>query len=395
MLRKSYNYIRGTVRIHVTGSYPERLLNLCSRNGIAFWNLVPGTIGEFTVTIYAEDFIRLHRFAAKCRCKAKILRKDGARFTARKLRRRYALLLGTVLLFVLCFSFSNYVWTFEVTGNETVSADRILAALAREGIVPGVRADAVHPENIRNHVLLDLDELVWLTVTVQGTHAVVDVRERIPQPAIIPEDILCDVVASEDGLVTQVIARAGYPTIKKNELARKGDILISHSVPVRNTELTQTVHAYGDVYARVWRTAKAVTPLCVRQKHYTGRFLQKWALIFGSERINISRNCGNPYMECDKIIDRYEMTVGSLSLPVCLVRETYVEYESSAGQIDAETASACGLETARLLLAERTDDGNLTELSADTETNGSVVSVSVTAECTVSIGETRRVEKNE
>ena len=38
------------------------------------------------------------------------------------------------LFLLMCFSFSNYVWTFEVTGNETVSTARILSALEEEGI---------------------------------------------------------------------------------------------------------------------------------------------------------------------------------------------------------------------------------------------------------------------
>ena len=392
MLRKSFDYCKGTVRIDVFGSYPERLLNLCSRNGIVFWDLVPLDLGHFTVTIYAEDFIRLHRFAAKCRCKAKILQKSGIRYTARRFRKRYALLVGAAAFILVCFSFANYVWTIEVTGNETVSDQRILAALADEGVVPGVKADTIHPEMLRNRLLPVLDELSWITVTVQGTHAVVDVRERIQKPKIVPEDIPCDIVAAESGLVTMVMARAGYPLVKKGELVNAGDVLVSHCVPVRNTDRTQIVHAFGEVYARVWRTAKAVTPLSVGEKHYTGRQTEKWAVIFGSRRINISLNSSNSGMECDKIIDRYELTIGTMRFPVYLQRETYREYEISAAFLSEEEAAVCGLDAARSLLKTKAGNAQLTELSAAAEIENGVMIAAVTGESTVSIGEVRQVD---
>ena len=39
MLKRLINVLRGSVRLEVTGAFPERLLNLCAQKGIQFWNV--------------------------------------------------------------------------------------------------------------------------------------------------------------------------------------------------------------------------------------------------------------------------------------------------------------------------------------------------------------------
>lgn len=39
MLRKMINGLRGSVRLEVSGAFPERFLNLCAQNGMAFWDV--------------------------------------------------------------------------------------------------------------------------------------------------------------------------------------------------------------------------------------------------------------------------------------------------------------------------------------------------------------------
>ncbi len=388
MLQRSFQYMKGTLRIAVLGPYPERFLNLCAGNGIPIWSLTPVEPGRFDATIYKSDFVRIHTFSARSGCRAKILKKKGAYFTAKKASKRYGLIAGALAFLIMCVAFSNYVWTFEVTGCEKVSPSRVLAALEAQGIAPGVRADKIHPEELRNRVLLELDELLWLTVTVQGSHAVVDVRERIEKPKIIPLTEPCDVVASQTGLVTMVIARQGQPLKQKGDLVMKGDVLISHSVPVTYSEEMRTVHAMGDVYARVWRTVSAVTPLSVREKRYTGRTSTRWAIIFGTSRINFSINSGNLYEECDKIVDRYDFKVGKTVFPVTLYKETYIEFESVEGTLDESQVAVCSGEVANAVLDGASKGTKTTLLSCETNVSNNVFVTKMTKECTMQIGET-------
>ena len=39
MLKRMVNALRGSVRLEVSGAFPERFLNLCAQRGIVFWNV--------------------------------------------------------------------------------------------------------------------------------------------------------------------------------------------------------------------------------------------------------------------------------------------------------------------------------------------------------------------
>ena len=38
-MQKIINFFRGSVRLEVTGPFPERFLNLCAQNYLSFWDV--------------------------------------------------------------------------------------------------------------------------------------------------------------------------------------------------------------------------------------------------------------------------------------------------------------------------------------------------------------------
>ena len=39
MLKRTVNFLRGTVRLEAEGPFPERFLNLCAQNQVLFWGV--------------------------------------------------------------------------------------------------------------------------------------------------------------------------------------------------------------------------------------------------------------------------------------------------------------------------------------------------------------------
>ena len=39
MLKRTVNFLRGTVRLEAEGPFPERVLNLCAQNQVLFWGV--------------------------------------------------------------------------------------------------------------------------------------------------------------------------------------------------------------------------------------------------------------------------------------------------------------------------------------------------------------------
>ena len=122
-------------------------------------------------------------------------------------------LLAAALLTVLLVVAGNFtIWEFQVSGNETVPDEAVLRALEDYGITIGTRSLDIDQKDMRNHVLLELEDVVWLAVNVRGCVARVQVVERV-RGQDMAEDGPANAVARRPGLVTRVEALGGQAAV--------------------------------------------------------------------------------------------------------------------------------------------------------------------------------------
>ena len=77
-------------------AFPERVLNLCSVRGLAFWDLEWESDTAFTCRISRQDFRVLRQAAGKLECDMTVLRREGVPYFLLRFRHRQALLTGAV-----------------------------------------------------------------------------------------------------------------------------------------------------------------------------------------------------------------------------------------------------------------------------------------------------------
>ena len=227
MLTGIINRLRGQVRIRAECAFPERVLNLCGARDLAFWDLEWESPTAFTCRLSRSDYGKLRRAAEKLDCELTVVGREGAPFFLRRFRHRTALVTGLVACGLGLFVGSFFVWDYQVEGNETVSTERILRALEKNGVGLGAFGLSLDGEDIRNHVLLDIPELSWIAVNVSGCRAQVQVRERVPPPEIVDEKTPTNVVARRAGLVLEVRALDGVTCVLPGSSVEKGQLLIS------------------------------------------------------------------------------------------------------------------------------------------------------------------------
>ena len=78
MLTAAIRRLQGQLRIRVESAFPERVLNLCSARGLAFWDLEWESESMFTCRMSRQDFRVLRQTAGKLACKITVLRREGA-----------------------------------------------------------------------------------------------------------------------------------------------------------------------------------------------------------------------------------------------------------------------------------------------------------------------------
>jgi similar to stage IV sporulation protein len=256
----------------------------------------------------------------------------------RGIRSRYTLIAGLFICLFALFCSSLFIWQIQVTGNVNVPAAVILRELEDIGIGIGTYWPSMVSDSVRSEILLKIPELSWITVNVTGSSAEVKVRERTFKPEIVNEALAADVVARKAGIITRVGTLMGMPSVKAGDTVLPWDVLISSEVTSLFTE-ARYVHAMGEVRARTWLEITSAAPVRRSLKVDAGEMKTKFALILGRRRINLYFGTGINTGSCDKMVEIVNLKFGNgFALPIALVKETFVYYntEVSQGDIEAE-----------------------------------------------------------
>ena len=395
MLTRLINHLRGQVRVRAECAFPERVLNLCGAQDLAFWDLEWESPTAFTCRLSRRDWRALREAGKKLDCTFDLVGREGAPYFLFRFRHRQALLVGLVGCALALFLGSFFIWDFQVEGNVTVPTERILRALEKNGVTLGTFGLSLDGEDIRNHVLLDVPELIWIAVNVSGCRAEVQVRERTVPPAMVDRREPCNLVARRAGLVKKVQTIGGVACVVPGSAVTEGQILIS-GVEDTDTVGARVLAGLGKVEARTWYGLTASMPLMALEKQYTGKEKTGVSLIFGSRRIKFFSNSSIDGAEYDKITSRYPLNLLGVPLPVTVVVEKWRFYEAVP---TARTAAEAEKAAEAILTAQLQEMvkpyGEVKSTLCSTRQKGDALIVTLSAECLEEIGETAPIYTEE
>lgn len=385
--------LRGTLRVRVESAFPERVLNLCGAHGIAFSDLRWESASALSFTVRAAERKKLERLLAPLDAALTVERAAGAPFFLRRFRRRYTLLAGLAFMLALFFANSFFIWDFEVSGSETVPAEKILRVLEKQGLRRGSFAYSFRPQDICNRALPELPELAWLTVNVRGCRAYVSVRDRVPKPELADDRTPTNVVAKRDALVTEVRAYDGRAMVRKGGTVTAGQLLISGAVqtegPERPNVPSRLLAGRGQVRGRTWYELSIRVPLQYEEKRYTDDEKHSFALLVGERRVKFgAKGSSNLQGSCDKIIHQTKLSLpGGMALPLTWEETTLRPYETRTVTRTRTEAEELGARTLSTYLLTRID-GTVTTTRVASAVQGDWLLVTLSAECLEQIGET-------
>lgn len=258
MLLKILRFIRGYVEFTARGRFPERFINLTSRYGIFVWNTLP-VEGGLSGAMSVGDYKRIRSTASRAKVVLKIKRKHGLPFHIRKYRDRGGLFVGAVLGLALTIFLSNFVWTFSVTGNKTVTEKEILTVLSEQGMGAGAYKKGVDVDRISRNTLRSIDRLSWMSINLNGCKASVEVKEKTDKPELTDDSKPCNIKAGKDGVITEIRATEGKAEVSSGSGVAEGDLIVSGIVPT-SIGAVRYVRAKAEVYADVSSEKKIFIP---------------------------------------------------------------------------------------------------------------------------------------
>lgn len=122
---------------------------------------------------------------------------------------------------------SCFVSEISIEGNKVFSDTQILRCLKDNGLEKGSLKFGIDPEKFQNEFIKKFPGISWIWLEIDGTKAIVSVREKVTKPDFHDDSFLCNVVASKDGVIKNAISSSGVLLVKEGMFVKKGDILIS------------------------------------------------------------------------------------------------------------------------------------------------------------------------
>lgn len=361
------NFLIGWCVISIDATYVGEFLNLCMAKKYAYRNLTAYGKGDgrrVMLACSAPVLRKLERDWNNSDPGSNNRRKDRRIFLERSIgiphifyryRHRYGIFAGIIIMLTIIYASCGFLWDIRISGNDNLSDIIIMRELNAKGLCPGKRISQLDIDRIENAVLLDSDDISWITINLNGTVAHVQIREKNEQPPK-KETKPSNLIASKNGEIVSLEVFSGKPVVKPGDIVTKGDLLVSGIYDSQSMGY-RFRHSSGAVYARTTQTFEIEIPFRYQKKEYTGRIISDNNLIFFSNIIKLSENSGNLPSKYDTINRTDVLTlVRGKNLPVILESTQYLEYVMTDAERDATEASELAFRELEYRLSEITEN---------------------------------------
>ena len=301
-----FGYYKGRVSVGDTC----KLANLLLKQGICS-TVAPS--GEFSLR--KKDDSRFLS-SAKSRIRFELGSPLGIYGFIQRNRKKYGLIIAFILTCVIFFVSSGLVWDVRISGNETLPDYVIENALDDLGLGVGTPWRSIDKSAIEAELLLESDDIAWISVNRRGTVAYVEVIES-ENVGIRKENgpLYSNIVADRDGVIEEITVQSGRANVKIGDVVKKGDVLISGVI--ENEKGVSFCRAQGYV-----RAEGACDVIAEAEREHVDKVVGNKKILYikivlFNFSINIFKNYGNYENTCDIIeeirefalFDKYELPI--------------------------------------------------------------------------------------
>lgn len=323
--------------IRFTAADPESVLTRLTAEGVDLAGI--SWVDRLTVEIRIKNRQRsfVHGKLEKMGISFCIIKQEGLLWIFQKIWKRPVLLSSLLVFFLLVLFLPGRVLLIEIVGNETISEKDLLQRIEDNGVHFGVKTSDLRSENIKNMLMEEVPGIQWVGVAISGCKVTIYVKERSnitnESDEIHP---VSSVVATRDGVISEIIVYCGNPLFQEGESVKAGDVIISGYTDCGIKTVAQ--QASGEVFAYTQRKCRVITPTVVEKRENKIAEYRCYRLQLGKKVINFCNHSGISGGTCVKMYSEYYWSLpGGFQLPVCFTKINHVEYETVTARETAET----------------------------------------------------------
>ncbi len=262
MLIKLIRWLRGYIIFSVSGSFPERFINLLNRSGITYWDLLPdGKL--YSGRMLLSDYMKIRKTAKKSSVRLRCKKRVGFPFYIRKYRNRKGIAVGCILAVIVMAVLSQFVWDVQIKGAERLSISKLNSALDECGLKAGVLKSSVDFESVERELVLKVPQIRWISINALNSIAEIEIKEKSVKPKVKTEKYPCNLKASCDGVITKTLVYSGTCAVKRGSAVSENQLLVS--CVVEGTSEAEGnlryVHSNGKIFADVIENKSISIPL--------------------------------------------------------------------------------------------------------------------------------------
>jgi len=174
------------------------------------------------------------------------------------------------VFFILFLIFSNqFIWTYKIEGNETISKTEIVDYLKEDF---SNKKSKIDTKAVEDGLLKNFSYLSFVSCIIRGQTMIVNLKEKLS-----PEEIygsFSPIVASADAKIKSINLVSGTLKVKVGDFVRKGDVLVEPCA-IDSSGSQRKVEASAEIFGEVYDigTSSHFEKLVFTER--TGRFAVK------------------------------------------------------------------------------------------------------------------------
>lgn len=339
-------WLQGYIVCEVDFGQWERFMNMCRYHRIHLWHI---QIKEKRTVfcMFSKDYKRLMAFVGKTHVVPRIRERCGGPFLCENALQNWTFTFGIVLFFLLLQVFSMFIWQINYIGQREYTKETIQKDVTGLGIYPGMRRSNLNCDSIERTLRENYENMSWVSAEEKGCVLNIKIKEgsalgeekeqeQTPQHVIAP----CD------GTIQSIVTREGTAQVTKGTNVKKGDILISGIVEIKddNEQVVRYKGVPADGEITILNEEPFKESINIRHvaKNRTGKDIKVYTVCWNETRFSVKNplkwfdNSVNYDIMNDVCVDREFMPLNS---KLRITQRTYISYEKTNASYNEKEAS--------------------------------------------------------
>lgn len=381
--KKEKRSYRRSVTLFLSGYNLERWLNVISSKNVKIFSVIKRDVKNSEIEILLSDEKYVVEFLKSKNIEIVDKKYNGTAKMGKFLIKRLGIVFGIFICFCLYIVGSRYTLKIEVVGNTQSSTEEIVNVLAENGAGILSPLNSKTNDEIERIILDNFDEISLVSVVKRGSSLIVNIKEKLLNKEYEDLDKTNSLVATEDGIITEIKLIQGTLLVKVVDTVHAGDPLVAPYV-FDSSGNKISIEPKAIITADVWLSGEATFQETKQITERTGNFVTERKMTFLDKEITTTKG-EIPFVYYD--LETREEYLSDYILPIKYVLTTYYELQTktivqSFSDVESEVVEeAKNLAKSRLIDNDEIKSENHITFTRDGKT---VVSYSITVQRIIS-----------